>query len=1800
MGEFNGKKRSELPDSVFGIPQERKYPMPDEKHTRSAIKLFNHVDPKYEEQLAKAVIKNMKKYGIDGSAVGPNNRLRKYLPKDMIKESMDSLLYEYMYTDNDLDIIIQESGYALTWRIMPILLKAVLSGVDQYDYKYLREKKLPAILKKCKTMDDIKYMRRDAITAKTQLEILKRNVHAVNTNDEQIMKRLNKSFIKKVKDGKITEKEIDTHIRWLGTEYKKLIDARAKEIKDSMKESYIEEGYFKSDKDIYYNKDKFDSGEINLCFITGLSGSGKSTMGRGMSSKDIEHYEMDDIICNYAFSDDNLKEYGGLVESFFKGPGKEYRLKRGDEDHNNAVFDSHENYEKEITQLFVKHAISYCKSHKGIKYVCDGIWIFMFIKPEQLKDCAVYIKGTSSIKSGYRALKRDIDEDKRNGMTSLQIFKHEFKRVKEDILYARENQKELKSFRSYFEKQSTNESYIEESSMPEEIPNNIRELLRRLNSYDYGYIKDGKKIKGMKNFFEDYKSLTISEFEKYQIGVCWDYVHYEAYWFAKNHYKYETFYIQVQDEDNDCPSHTYLVFYLPNSSKVYYFESSWGKYQGIEAFDNINKLHNTIKERHIESARSKCDPKTYFRNKYDAKSSRWEHLSCGEYMVKVSNGRIQLNESYIEEGYFRSTDNLEFNLNKWSKSGPHNLLYITGISGSGKTTLAKEMCKKYKAEYIELDKFTLGIVKGLDRWFEYVNNGTYEVHPLLKEYFSQLDHLTTNGSWSKPDMGNEHDKFLTWLIKKVKGNGTLYIVEGAQFFMKLSNMDPDLIKGEPLIVVGTSAFKSWVRRIKRDTSNDESISRFIYHLKKDVPMLFKYYFSNERDLQEYIKNMYVNEATNYTTQETGISTIIFDIGDVLIRDNFKKFLKSDPDIPNELVDTIKSLWFIAKDDVDDTMDLETYREIVNKRMGVEFSKYIPKLFQYGIDAVEVLDYTIPMIQDLKDKGYKVYYLSNWSAWTHDLLQEAGKFDFLKYMDGGVFSYDVGYRKPDPEIYQILLNRYKINPEEAVFFDDRKENIEAANKMGIHGILFDKHDSAIVYNTLEQFHILYKGAIQSINDISKNHRSYGYNVLQDATVNYMNEISLGTKIDEDKVAKEILNIVRPIIISQENKSKASKMGLTLKCKIEEVDSGMVFVLVLDGSQDRRDTDEARAMLKELASKCKSKLSDLVSKVDIGDGDEGCLYFTMDKNKIKRNRKYLIKESAGEEITKSGINDIKEIISILDDDDFKNFKFTNIAYCDIRYRNSKPIAFITIRTKPVNNCTVGYVSLAVIPKYQDQGIGRSLTKKAIKWFKKNKGIDFLEWHCLPDNAASNRLANDAGFSKYIAKDESEYNTYTMESVVEESKRKNSLYFYHIVDDNADISKGLLSLGYMYKHDKSLFLKNAAKYRNRLCDSWGIYPNRDPESLTAEEIYEGIKLHRNEDNLNTIYFFKFPPYSSLHKEFERLYRCKKIYRIDINDPKVKSIIKNINYGWVDSNMNNKPLDREYYETVSIDDYFDNFDKDKWPLFSTLYHISIEVKNGYIPKSLLTRVNTPKTIEDVKLLETSAIVDRLLRLEPGADPMVPDVGVSLQEYGTTGGAMVGTNQPDSVYIVNYMQNNVFSGHKEQKQAICKKGMNQMYTTKNGKSVPVDKNKFKEEASNVSVFKFKESPLLSYDEIIESAIRDSDYYSLLTGDTVSSPDYIKYDNRFIQEESFIEYLDDIECCTESTLTGALYTNEYPYMKVLTESVDGRCWNYYNDINGYFVMNELTGLRSPSYGSIGDIPESQIKLIERGTVYLGE
>lgn len=129
----------------------------------------------------------------------------------------------------------------------------------------------------------------------------------------------------------------------------------------------------------------------------------------------------------------------------------------------------------------------------------------------------------------------------------------------------------------------------------------------------------------------------------------------------------------------------------------------------------------------------------------------------------------------------------------------------------------------------------------------------------------------------------------------------------------------------------------------------------------------------------------------------------------------------------------------------------------------------------------------------------------------------------------------------------------------------------------------------------------------------------------------------------------------------------------------------------------------------------------------------------------------------------IDDMKEVISSLDDDSFKNFRFKNIMYCDVRYRSEKPIAFIVIKPKLVENITVGFVSLAVNPKYQNQDIEKSLLKKAVIWFKEERGLDFLQWDFLQDNDTSNELIDDSEYGKFIAKSPDEYiNLYTTESI------------------------------------------------------------------------------------------------------------------------------------------------------------------------------------------------------------------------------------------------------------------------------------------------------------------------------------------------------------------------------------------------------------------------------------------------------
>ena len=154
--------------------------------------------------------------------------------------------------------------------------------------------------------------------------------------------------------------------------------------------------------------------------------------------------------------------------------------------------------------------------------------------------------------------------------------------------------------------------------------------------------------------------------------------------------------------------------------------------------------------------------------------------------------------------------------------------------------------------------------------------------------------------------------------------------------------------------------------------------------------------------------------------------------------------------------------------------------------------------------------------------------------------------------------------------------------------------------------------------------------------------------------------------------------------------------------------------------------------------------------------------------------------------------------------------------------------------------------------------------------------------------------------------------------------------------------------------------------------------------------------------------------------------------------------------------------------------------------------------------------------------------------------------------------DRPDSVYIVNYMQNNAFSGHKEPKFGVCRKGMKDLHIV-GGKynrfHYVSDLDKFKEEASDIHVYRYKGKPKNEFFDIIEEMKDDNDLdlYKLITGREIKDRSEIQFDGDFIEEECFFDTIDAIKACTEAGLLEAS-TDLHP-IPILTETVQGRPYN---------------------------------------------
>jgi 2-haloacid dehalogenase len=99
--------------------------------------------------------------------------------------------------------------------------------------------------------------------------------------------------------------------------------------------------------------------------------------------------------------------------------------------------------------------------------------------------------------------------------------------------------------------------------------------------------------------------------------------------------------------------------------------------------------------------------------------------------------------------------------------------------------------------------------------------------------------------------------------------------------------------------------------------------------------------------------------------------------------------------------------------------------------------------------------TVEVLAELRAAGVPLYALTNWSAETFAITR--GRFEFLEWFDGLLVSGEERVTKPDPAIFQLLLDRFGLDPTATVFVDDSAANVAAARRLGFDAIRFTGHE-----------------------------------------------------------------------------------------------------------------------------------------------------------------------------------------------------------------------------------------------------------------------------------------------------------------------------------------------------------------------------------------------------------------------------------------------------------------------------------------------------------------------------------------------------------------------------------------------------------------------------------------------------------------------------------------------------------------------------------------------------------------------
>jgi MEMO1 family protein len=182
--------------------------------------------------------------------------------------------------------------------------------------------------------------------------------------------------------------------------------------------------------------------------------------------------------------------------------------------------------------------------------------------------------------------------------------------------------------------------------------------------------------------------------------------------------------------------------------------------------------------------------------------------------------------------------------------------------------------------------------------------------------------------------------------------------------------------------------------------------------------------------------------------------IIFDLGAVLVNWQPEKIISSifkdnSKFAVENFYENKSKIWSDFNKGIITPNDLANF-------LGKEYSELLLKKLP---NYLFILEEGIEIFNLIKEKGYKTYILSNFPKELFESAKNINNYEdnFLSKFDGKIISYKVNSIKPEPEIYQALLDKYNLIPEECFFIDDKEENILGGKNLGINGVVCKNHE-----------------------------------------------------------------------------------------------------------------------------------------------------------------------------------------------------------------------------------------------------------------------------------------------------------------------------------------------------------------------------------------------------------------------------------------------------------------------------------------------------------------------------------------------------------------------------------------------------------------------------------------------------------------------------------------------------------------------------------------------------------------------